>query len=270
MRNTFLIGVCTLGVLAMFACEAEETQCEDMFCGQGRPSATTTPTGSDGSTSSGDDDNAADDDATVPSGNDSSTPISDSSASMDTGASKPDAGPSMSFFVTAVGSGAKGGNLVGLTGADAICQAAATAVGAGSKTWKAYLSTNTNNGGTLVHAKDRIGKGPWYNQKLELIANDVAALHAATIPPAKVLNENGGVTPGDRHDIFTGSTAAGMATMDNCANWTSNAAGNPKATLGHSDSNNGGQWNNAHASQGCSDANLNASGGDGRIYCFAL
>lgn len=267
MRNLFLIGVCVAGVLATIAC-AEETQCEDVLCGQGGPSGTSTQTGSDATTSTGGDDSASDDDSGTTSSDDSSTAIVDSSAPVDAGVAPADAGPSMSFFVTAVGSGNKGGNLGGLTGADAICQAAATAVGAGSKTWKAYLSTNTNNGGTLVHAKDRIGNGPWYNQKLELIANDVAALHAANIPGAKVLNENGGTTPGNRHDILTGSTTAGMATMDNCANWTSNAATNPKATLGHSDSSSG-QWNNAHASNGCSDANLTATGGDGRIYCFA-
>ncbi len=268
MRNTLLIGICTLGLASVSACEPEATECANVLCGQGGPSSSNTSTGSDSSTSTGDDsDSGTSDDSSIASGDDASTSVND--ASTDTGvASKPDAGPSMSFFVTAVGSGTKGGNLGGLTGADAICQAAATAVGAGSRTWKAYLSTNTNNGGVLVNAKDRIGNGPWYNQKLELIANDVAGLHAANIPAAKVINENGGSTPGNRHDILTGSTTAGMATTDNCANWTSNTAANPKATLGHSDSSSG-QWNNAHASQGCSDANLNASGGDGRIYCFA-
>ena len=46
----------------------------------------------------------------------------------------------MTFFVTSVGIG-KGGNLGGLAGADAHCQALATAVGAGGHTWHAYLST---------------------------------------------------------------------------------------------------------------------------------
>lgn len=262
MRNTLLIGVCTLGLVIVSACEPEATECADVLCGQGGRSSSNTSTGSDSSTTTGDDsDSGSSEDSSATSGDDGSMSVND--ASTDTGvASKPDAGPSMSFFVTATGSGAKGGNLGGLTGADAICQAAATAVGAGARTWKAYLSTDT------VNAKDRIGKGPWYNQKLELIANDVTGLHAANIPSAKVLNENGGATPGNRHDILTGSTAAGMATADTCANWTSNAATNPKATLGHSDSSSG-QWNNAHGSQGCSEGNLTATGGDGRIYCFA-
>ena len=63
----------------------------------------------------------------------------------------------MSFFVTS--SNPKGGNLGGLAGADAVCQSLAQAVGAGGKTWRAYLSTST------VDAKSRIGNGPWHNFK---------------------------------------------------------------------------------------------------------
>src|SRR5262245_22208843 len=80
--------------------------------------------------------------------------------------------PNMSFFVTSANPG-KGGNLGGLAGADAHCQALAQAVGAGGKTWHAYLSTNT------VDAKDRIGNGPWYNLKGQLIAQNVAELDSA-------------------------------------------------------------------------------------------
>ena len=78
----------------------------------------------------------------------------------------------MSFFVTSTNPG-KGGNLGGLAGADAHCQSLAQAAGAGGKTWRAYLSTNT------VNAKDRIGNGPWYNAKGQLIAQNVADLHSA-------------------------------------------------------------------------------------------
>src|SRR5580704_7293622 len=48
--------------------------------------------------------------------------------------------PMMNFFVTSEPIG-DGGNLGGLAGADAHCQALATAVGAGNRTWHAYLST---------------------------------------------------------------------------------------------------------------------------------
>src|SRR5262245_20777933 len=75
-----------------------------------------------------------------------------------------------SFFVTSANP--KGGNLGGLAGADAVCQALARAVGS-TKTWRAYLSTST------VDAKTRIGNGPWYNFKGEKIADNVAGLHTA-------------------------------------------------------------------------------------------
>jgi hypothetical protein len=48
--------------------------------------------------------------------------------------------PPMGFFVTSVGIG-NGGNLGGLEGADAHCQALAEAAGAGNREWRAYLST---------------------------------------------------------------------------------------------------------------------------------
>lgn len=78
----------------------------------------------------------------------------------------PDRIPSslMTFFVTSepIGDGA---NLGGLAGADAHCQKLATAVGAGGKTWRAYLSTQARPGQPAVNARDRIGKGPWYSAK---------------------------------------------------------------------------------------------------------
>jgi hypothetical protein len=51
----------------------------------------------------------------------------------------------MTFSVTSVGPG-KGGDLGGLAGADAHCQQLAAAVGAGYRTWRAYLSTNAAGG----------------------------------------------------------------------------------------------------------------------------
>ena len=80
----------------------------------------------------------------------------------------------MSFFVTSVGMG-KGANYGGLKGADQYCQTLATAVNAGDRNWVAYLSTQ---GAGAVNARDRIGKGPWYNAKGEKIADDVVSLHS--------------------------------------------------------------------------------------------
>ena len=53
--------------------------------------------------------------------------------------------PMMNFFVTSEPIG-DGGNLGGLAGADAHCQVLATAVGAGNRTWHAYLSTQARPG----------------------------------------------------------------------------------------------------------------------------
>ena len=74
--------------------------------------------------------------------------------------------PDMTFFVTSAGSG-KGADLGGLEGADQRCQQLAQAVGAGNKTWRAYLSTQAVGGAQAVNARDRIGKGPWVNFKKE-------------------------------------------------------------------------------------------------------
>ena len=67
--------------------------------------------------------------------------------------------PPMTFFVTSVGSG-DGANLGGLAGADALCQKLATGVGAGARTWRAYLSTSAQGNQPAVNARDRIGPGP--------------------------------------------------------------------------------------------------------------
>src|SRR5262250_3605986 len=68
----------------------------------------------------------------------------------------------MTFFVTSVGLG-KGGDLGGLAGADAHCQALAAAAGAGGHTWRAYLSTQARPGQPAVNARGRIGTAPSYN-----------------------------------------------------------------------------------------------------------
>ena len=77
--------------------------------------------------------------------------------------------PPMNFFVTSKGSG-DGANLGGIAGADYMCQTLAEGVGS-TKTWHAYLSTRAgDNAVTILHARERIGTGPWSNSKGELIA----------------------------------------------------------------------------------------------------
>ena len=182
-------------------------------------------------------------------------------------------GQSMSFFVSSTGSG-NGGNLGGLDGADKLCQSLATKAGAGNRTWRAYLSTVNPN----VNARDRIGTGPWHNAKGMLIASNVAELHSdkVNINNDTALDEQGRpINPQgapNRHDIMTGSNADGTAGTATCQNWTS-SAGDPTAMLGHHDrmtfGKPGSPWNAAHASKGCSQDNMVATGGAGLIYCFA-
>ena len=103
-------------------------------------------------------------------------------------------GGSMSFFVTSVGSG-KGGDLGGLAGADRHCQNLAAAAGAGNKTWRAYLSTQGKalDDREVVHARDRIGTGPWRNAKGVRIARNADELHskANNINKDTALDEKG-------------------------------------------------------------------------------
>jgi len=188
----------------------------------------------------------------------------------------------MSFFITSAGPG-NGANLGGLAGADKHCQGLASAVGAGKRTWHAYLSTSASGGQAAVNARDRIGKGPWYNAKGVRIAESVADLHGDknNLTKQTQLNEKGEVVNGrgdtpNRHDMLTGSqldgTALPGAEDHTCRNWTSGGEGS--AQLGHHDRQGGGNnptsWNSAHGSKGCSQENLRSTGGDGLFYCFAV
>jgi hypothetical protein len=187
----------------------------------------------------------------------------------------------MSFFVTSVGMG-KGGNLGGLAGADAHCQRLAEAVGS-KKKWRAYLSTQVTKG-RGISARNRIGNGPWYNSRGELIAANVDQLHLnPNITKRTALDEKGNFIKGrgdkpNEHDILTGSKADGTAYFPwekgdkTCSNWTSSAAGKGSATVGHHDRHGGGNtsWNAAHNSRGCSQKDLNGTGGNGYFYCFAI
>src|SRR5262249_45445299 len=102
-----------------------------------------------------------------------------------------DALQSMRFFVTSAGSG-KGGDLGGLAGADAHCQSLAAGVGAGTRTWHAYLGTQATS--EAVNARDRIGRGPWYNAKATLTARDLDELHGLKmLTKETALTEKGAV-----------------------------------------------------------------------------
>ena len=193
---------------------------------------------------------------------------------------------SMTFFITSVGPG-KGADLGGLDGADRVCQALAQAVGAGDRTWRAYLSTQAVGGAQAVNARDRIGRGPWQNAKGVVIAKDVDELHGTNnLTKQTALNEKGEVVNGrgdtpNRHDILTGSMPDGRsfpaAEDRTCGNWTKSSQG--AAMVGHHDRMGLNEeppaksWNSSHPSRGpdggCSQADLRSTGGDGLFYCFA-
>ncbi len=187
----------------------------------------------------------------------------------------------MSFFITSAGPG-NGADQGGLAGADRHCQALAEAVGAGDRTWRAYLSASGSGDAAAVHARDRIGQGPWSNAKGVQVAKDVKDLHGDgnVLGKQTSLSESGQTINGrgDRpnmHDILTGSQLDGTAFDGNgdktCKNWTSSGAGS--AQVGHHDRTGGGShptsWNSAHGSRGCSQDDLIGTGGNGLFYCFA-
>jgi hypothetical protein len=192
----------------------------------------------------------------------------------------------MSFFITSVPKG-DGANYGGLAGADAYCQQMAASAGRGEAMWHAYLSTQ---GAGAVNARDRIGNGPWFNQRGQRVGQNVAELHGDTLDQARMgnalgkqlsLSEKGTVINGvgdmpNQHDILTGSQPDGRAYTDGmdhtCSNWSSNTDGMGSAQLGHHDKQGGGNgsWNSTHASRGCSQPNLVSTGGAGLLYCFAV
>ena len=193
-----------------------------------------------------------------------------------------------SFFVTSAGSG-KGGDLGGLAGADRQCRMLATAAGLPARDWRAYLSTQATATEPAVNARDRIGKGPWFNVQGLRVAAGLAELHGDTLELARAgntlskslaLSEKREIVPGEgdaanAHDILTGTRADGTAydgAYDRtCSNWTSSSP-DGSAQIGHSDRDSHGisiSWNSAHQTLGCSIPKLASTGGGGRFYCFA-
>jgi hypothetical protein len=188
----------------------------------------------------------------------------------------------MSFFVTSAGPG-NGGDLGGLAGADRHCQSLASAVGAGNRTWRAYLSAQPTATQPGVNARDRIGNGPWQNAKGAVVARSVAELHsdANNLTKQTALTEKGEMISGrgdavNIHDILTGSDPAGnysTAGCDTtCGNWTK--SGDGSAIVGHhdriglKDTRHMKSWNSSHGTVGCSQEALTKTGGAGLFYCF--
>lgn len=199
----------------------------------------------------------------------------------------------MSFFITSANPG-KGGDLGGLEGADKHCQSLAQAAGAGNRPWRAYLSTQAPalNSPQFVNARDRIGKGPWYNAKGVLIARTVEELHSErnNINKDTALDERGRPVNGrteqpNKHDILTGSRPDGTAYVGGsgggqpfpdmtCGNWTKSTP-DGSAMAGHHDRAGpvpapwATSWNSSHPTVGCNMERIRPTGGDGLFYCFA-
>lgn len=226
---------------------------------------------------------------TAPDGSDTSSTAADTTGGPaptgSTTAPADSTGPGdtpMRFFVTSVGNGDSGGDYGGLAGADARCQELAAAAGAGDRTWRAYLSQAALDGARVVHARDRIGEGPWANAAGATVAQDLGQLHQQGIDPALMLDEQGapagkGAAPGPEHDIITGSDEDGMlwGAGRTCSNWTSSDPGD-QVRVGHHDwsaipmpiSPNQ-NWVSVHDSP-CDAAGMAAVLGSGRLYCFAI
>ncbi|MBN1611840.1 MAG: hypothetical protein JW940_34735 [Polyangiaceae bacterium] len=141
-----------------------------------------------------------------------------------------------------------GGDLGGLAGADALCQSIAeySTPCAARRQWRAFLSTTSGP----VHAKDRIGTGPWYDRIGRVVAltlSDLVNVRPAGADPAiadDLPNEDGvpnhdpdGTGQVDNHDFLTGTNERGELFSSDpghtCHDWTSaEAAGSPRC--GHS------------------------------------
>lgn len=182
------------------------------------------------------------------------------------GAPAADSGMRFSFFVTSwaamqrvsgsadgFGGDLRHGEMDGLSGADKICReiAESSMPGAGSKTWRAFLSATKGPDGMPVNAIDRIGDGPWYDRVGRLFAMtkpDVISIRpkgADAMIINDFPNEDGvpnhapdGAMPVDNHDVLTGTGTEGKLFSSDpkytCQDWTSaqGAAGTPR--VGHS------------------------------------
>ena len=197
----------------------------------------------------------------------------------------------------------------GLRGADKICAATAalSMSGAGTKPWRAFLSATTGGpAGGPVHAKDRIGTGPWYDAVGRLVASDLAHLlmeRPGDADPAirndlpnqygipnhqdGALGCSGSACP-DNHQILTGTGPDGMLytgltpnTESTCDDWTSKApTGRPRSGHSWPRAGSGASWLSAYDGDGCAPCIMPArtggepphcvgsTGGFGGFYCF--
>jgi hypothetical protein len=197
----------------------------------------------------------------------------------------------------------KYGTADGLTGADKICTeiAESSMPGSGAKQWHAFLSTVKGP----VHAKDRIGQGPWYDRTGRLVAMNLTALlknrPEADMAIKEDLPNEFGIpnhrpdptkAADDNHHTLTGSKADGTLYSETatCMDWTTTSkdnktTGRPRIGFMWSIDNRT-NWISGQDEGGCgagvtgigtvnggSDPNnpiVGSGGGYGAIYCFAM
>ncbi len=117
-------------------------------------------------------------------------------------------------FVT---SSAYNGNLGGLAGADAKCQARADAAKLGG-VWKAWLSDST----TLAQKRLTHSNVPYLRLDGSIIANNWIDLTGGTLQNKIVLDEAGKDRTNYVAAAWTGTDVSGNNGYNNCLNWTNN------------------------------------------------
>ena len=152
----------------------------------------------------------------------------------------PVATPTMSFFITSAAA-AMGGTSAASPARMRSASAWPPRPGPPAAPGRAYLSvpptfaSGTTPAVAAINARDRIGTGPWFNAKGQLIARDVAHLHNGNnLNKATALDERGNTVKGrgdtpNEHDILTGSRADGTAFAPQqdttCGAWTKSGDG---------------------------------------------
>jgi len=140
------------------------------------------------------------------------------------------------------------GNLGGLSGADAKCQARAAAAGLGG-TWAAWLSTST------VDARERIPAVEYRTTTGTIATSDGADFYDGTLDANIDRDEFGNVAV---PNIWTGTNNDGTKAAGNCSDWTSTSG---TATLGKNDfPAASGVWS-SQSTASCLNSGL-------RLYCF--
>ena len=116
--------------------------------------------------------------------------------------------PNIAFVTSSIHTG----NLGGLAGADAICQARANALALGG-TYRAWLSTST------INAPARFaGSSGWVRVDGKPFANTISQLVAGRVYYPLALNERGGSELGEA--VWTGTSSSGALSGVACTNWT--------------------------------------------------